>query len=124
MGFRLKPPLQNEAIYARLPPQKDRQEIKQRREFSDSGGNRWMKLIPVPTQASARTGVNHDRVIPSPVKVKVWKTDKGGCVQRSSREDLHFDDMIPYSQDGRSGNVAKSQILCARRNPGKKDVIQ
>lgn len=92
--------------------------------FPIPGGNRWMKLVPVPTQATARTRVNHDRVIPSPVKVEVGKTDKGRCVQRSSRENLHFDDMIPYSQRGRSGNVAKIQILCARRNPGKKDVIQ
>jgi hypothetical protein len=116
--------LPNELIHARFLRREGWQEIKPRHEFSNSGCNRWMKFILVPTQAPARTGVDHDRVIPSPVKVEVGKTDKGRGIQRGCRENLHFDHIISYSQGGCSRDAAKIQILCARRNLGKKDIIQ
>lgn len=46
MGFRLKLRLQNEVVYARLLPQEDRQEIKQRREFYNSRGQSLDEIGP------------------------------------------------------------------------------
>lgn len=65
-----------------------------------------------------------DRVIPSAVKVEVWKRDKGRCVKCGSKENLHFDHIIPYSQGGSSKNAANIQILCAKHNLEKRDNIQ
>jgi hypothetical protein len=74
--------------------------------------------------APAQVEVDDDRVIPSAVKVEVWKRDKGRCVQCGSKESLHFDHIIPYSQGGSSKNAANIQILCAKHNLEKKDKIQ
>jgi hypothetical protein len=68
--------------------------------------------------------VEHDRVIPSGVKVEVWKRDKGRCVQCGSMKNLHFDHIIPYSQGGSSKHAANIQILCSKHNLAKKDNIQ
>ena len=66
----------------------------------------------------------NDRVIPTAVKVEVWKRDKGRCVKCGSKENLHFDHIIPYSQGGSSKNAANIQILCAKHNLEKRDNIQ
>lgn len=66
----------------------------------------------------------NDRVIPTAVKVEVWKRDKGRCVRCGSKENLHFDHIIPYSQGGSSKNAANIQILCAKHNLEKRDNIQ
>jgi hypothetical protein len=68
--------------------------------------------------------LEHDRVIPSDVKLAVWKRDRGCCVKCGSKENLHFDHIIPYSQGGSSKNVDNIQILCARHNLAKRDHIQ
>ena len=68
--------------------------------------------------------VEHDRVIPSAVKVEVWKRDKGCCVLCGCKENLHFDHIIPYSRGGSSKDAANIQILCGRHNLEKKDNIQ
>jgi hypothetical protein len=68
--------------------------------------------------------LEHDRVIPSAVKVEVWKRDKGRCVQCGSKENLHFDHIIPYSRGGSSKDAENIQILCGRHNLEKKDNIQ
>ncbi len=73
---------------------------------------------------AVQTTVEHDRVIPSAVKLEVWKRDKGCCIQCGSRENLHFDHIIPYSLGGSSKDAANIQILCGKHNLQKKDHIQ
>ncbi len=74
---------------------------------------------------SGQTGVEtrDDRVIPSSVKLEVWKRDKGKCVECGSTENLRFDHIIPYSQGGSSRDPKNIQILCARHNLEKHDKI-
>ena len=68
--------------------------------------------------------VEHDRVIPSAVKLTVWKRDRGCCVKCGSKDNLHFDHIIPYSQGGSSKSEDNIQGLCARHNLEKRDDIQ
>jgi len=66
----------------------------------------------------------HTRVIPSSVKVEVWKRDKGHCMVCGSADNLHFDHIIPYSKGGSSLTAANIQLLCSRCNISKKDRIE
>ena len=63
------------------------------------------------------------RVIPSEVKAKVWKRDKGQCVQCGSKEHLHFDHILPYSKGGTSKDERNIHFLCAKHNLQKSDKI-
>lgn len=81
-------------------------------------------IAEVDAQVSPAVQVEHDRVIPSAVKLEVWKRDKGCCVQCGCKENLHFDHIIPYSLGGSSKDVANIQILCGKHNLEKKDNIQ
>ena len=63
------------------------------------------------------------RIIPTSVKVEVWKRDKGRCVICGSEKDLHFDHIIPYSKGGSSNTAKNVQILCAKCNLNKSDKI-
>ncbi len=56
------------------------------------------------------------RMIPSWVKLEVWKRDGGCCVLCGSRENLHFDHIIPYSKGGSSETPANVQLLCGAHN--------
>ena len=67
---------------------------------------------------------DHDRIIPSSVKIEVWKRDGGKCVQCGTKENLHFDHIIPYSEGGSSKDPRNIQILCGRHNIQKSDRIQ
>jgi HNH endonuclease len=68
--------------------------------------------------------VEHDRVIPATVKIEVWKRDRGSCVRCGSKENLHFDHIIPYSLGGSSKDAKNIQILCSRHNLEKRDRIE
>lgn len=68
--------------------------------------------------------IEHDRLIPSSVKREVWKRDKGKCVICQSKDNLHFDHIIPYSKGGSSLVTKNIQILCARHNLEKRDKIK
>jgi hypothetical protein len=63
------------------------------------------------------------RIIPTSVKVEVWRRDGGKCVICSSSDELHFDHVIPYSKGGTSVTAANVQLLCARHNLAKSDQI-
>ena len=63
------------------------------------------------------------RVIPSAVKLEVWKRDGGRCVQCGATDNLHFDHVIPYSRGGSSLVADNVQLLCARHNLAKHDSI-
>lgn len=64
------------------------------------------------------------RAIPTAVKVEVWKRDGGRCVICGSKDELHFDHIIPYSKGGTSLTAANVQLLCARHNVQKRDRIE
>ncbi len=68
--------------------------------------------------------VDDDRIIPSWVKLEVWKRDKGRCVTCGAQDHLHFDHIIPYSKGGSSKDPANIQILCLRHNLLKHDRIE
>lgn len=65
-----------------------------------------------------------DRVIPSWVKVEVWKRDQGKCRKCGTGAGLHFDHIIPYSKGGSSKDPENIQILCGRHNLEKRDNIE
>ena len=68
--------------------------------------------------------LEHDRLIPTAVKLEVWKRDKGRCVECGSTDNLHFDHIIPYSKGGSSLVAENIQLLCARHNLEKHDRIK
>jgi hypothetical protein len=74
--------------------------------------------IPVPTQSKAR------RVIPTSVKIEVWKRDGGKCAKCGADEDLHFDHIIPWSKGGSSNTADNIQLLCGKHNLEKHDKIE
>jgi hypothetical protein len=67
--------------------------------------------------------LDHNRIIPTSVKLEVWKRDKGKCVQCGSSDNLHFDHNLPYSKGGTSLMAENIQLLCARHNLQKSDRI-
>ena len=73
---------------------------------------------------SSITELDHNRIIPASVKLEVWKRDNGKCVICGSKENLHYDHIIPYSKGGSSLVAENIQILCAKHNLSKKDNIE
>jgi len=68
--------------------------------------------------------IDHNRLIPKEVKLEVWKRDKGRCVICGSKDNLHFDHIIPFSKGGSSLVAENIQLLCARHNIAKRDKIE
>lgn len=66
----------------------------------------------------------HRRLIPTHVKVEVWKRDGGKCVLCGASENLHYDHDLPFSKGGSSLTAANVRILCARHNLQKSDRIE
>jgi hypothetical protein len=67
---------------------------------------------------------DHRRIIPTAVKLEVWKRDNGRCAVCGSIEDLHFDHVIPFSKGGSSITSENIQLLCSRHNMEKRDRIE
>lgn len=67
--------------------------------------------------------LDHNRIIPSDVKLEVWKRDKWTCVMCWNNSNLHFDHIIPYSKWWSSLVSSNIQILCAKHNLQKRDKI-
>jgi hypothetical protein len=63
------------------------------------------------------------RVIPTAVKLAVWKRDRGRCVMCGASDQLHFDHDVPWSKGGASITAENVQLLCARHNLAKHDDI-
>jgi len=63
------------------------------------------------------------RIIPTAVKISVWKRDGGKCVICGATDELHFDHDLPWSKGGTSMTTANVQLLCARHNIQKRDDI-
>jgi hypothetical protein len=74
------------------------------------------------TQNDARSEVVHDaefdhnRIIPTDVKLVVFKRDNGKCVKCGAADGLHFDHILAYSRGGSSVTPENIQLLCARHN--------
>lgn len=69
------------------------------------------------------TAVSHTRLIPTHVKVEVWRRDRGRCVECGSTQNLHYDHDIPYSKGGSSITALNVRLLCAKHNLEKSDRI-
>jgi hypothetical protein len=65
-----------------------------------------------------------NRMIPSHVKIAVWKRDGGKCVTCGSTNNLHYDHILPFSKGGSSLIEKNIQLLCARHNLAKSDKIE
>jgi hypothetical protein len=63
------------------------------------------------------------RIIPTTVKLAVWKRDGGRCVVCGAADELHFDHDLPWSKGGTSVTEHNVQLLCARHNLAKHDKI-
>jgi len=60
--------------------------------------------------------IQRRRVIPTSVKLAVWKRDGGKCVECGATDELHFDHDVPWSKGGTSITEENVQLLCARHN--------
>lgn len=82
------------------------------------------KLVITEETDSAFAGVpaipdEPQRVIPTAVKLAVWRRDGGKCVKCGATDELHFDHIIPFSKGGTSLKAENVQLLCARHNLSK-----
>ncbi len=88
-------------------------------------GVSYLEILDEPSKvAGGEAKLEHDRVVPSAVKIEVWKRDKGVCVKCGANESLHFDHINPYSQGGSSKDAKSIQILRSRHNLEKRDRIE
>jgi hypothetical protein len=71
-----------------------------------------------------RVDAERRRVIPTAVKLEVWKRDSGRCAVCGATDELHFDHILPFSKGGTSLTAANVQLLCARHNLAKRDRIE
>ncbi len=95
-------------------------------EFVSDGKRKVFKfsLKPVEKKSFGRVvELPHNRLIPTAVKVEVWRRDRGQCVQCGSTKNLHFDHDIPFSKRGSSLTAANVRLLCAKHNLEKSDKI-
>ncbi len=70
------------------------------------------------------TESKRSRIIPTSIKLEVWKRDAGKCVECGATDELHFDHILPFSRGGTSLKVDNVQLLCARHNLEKSAKIQ
>ncbi|MFH0832719.1 MAG: HNH endonuclease signature motif containing protein [Candidatus Aenigmatarchaeota archaeon] len=97
--------------------------------IEESDGRKVFKFILKPRNddikiISEREESEHSRLIPTDVKIKVWKRDKGKCVICGSKINLHYDHDIPFSKGGSSITEKNVRILCAKCNIKKKNKIE
>jgi hypothetical protein len=78
------------------------------------------KLVAVEAEEDfSRPPASHPgrrRVIPTSVKLAVWRRDGGRCVVCGATNELHFDHDLPYSKGGTSITEDNVQLMCARHN--------
>ena len=71
-----------------------------------------------------RPAIERRRLIPTQVKLEVWKRDGGKCSRCGAIDELHFDHIVSYSKGGTSLTAENVQLLCARHNLEKRDRIE
>ena len=64
------------------------------------------------------------RIIPTEIKLQVWKRDSGKCTKCGAVDELHFDHILPFAKGGTSVTAENVQLLCARHNIQKSDKIE
>jgi hypothetical protein len=79
--------------------------------------------IEAPAEDDALSDRPHSRVIPTSVKLEVWKRDDGKCQICGATDEIHFDHILPYAKGGTSMTANNIQLLCARHNIEKRDRI-
>lgn len=86
------------------------------------------KLLAVSGEEDFAQPVREDaerrRIIPTQVKLEVWRRDGGKCSLCGAADELHFDHIVPFSKGGTSLTAANVQLLCARHNLEKRDNIE
>lgn len=92
---------------------------------------RWVfkfKLVAVKGDEDFAQPVHIDaerrRIIPTAVKLEVWRRDGAKCRLCDATDELHFDHIVPFSRGGTSLTAENVQILCARHNLEKSDRIE
>ena len=80
-------------------------------------------LRPAKTLRVNEPILRQTRLIPTEVKVEVWKRDQGKCVICGKKDNLHFDHDVPYSKGGSSITAKNVKLLCARHNLEKSNKI-
>ena len=70
------------------------------------------------------TESKRSRIIPTSIKLEVWKRDAGKCVECGATDELHFDHILPFSRGGTSLKEDNVQLLCALHNLEKSAKIQ
>jgi hypothetical protein len=97
------------------------------REHASSRQVFRFKLIAVESDDDLEVPVARNpqrrRIIPTAVKLAVWKRDEGKCVMCGASDELHFDHDLPWSKGGTSITAENVQLLCARHNLQKSDSI-
>lgn len=97
-------------------------------EQDDSRKVYKFKLISMPDDETTATlstrSIERRRIIPTAVKLEVWKRDGGKCTKCGATDELHFDHILPFSKGGTSITANNVQLLCARHNLEKKDRIE
>lgn len=81
-------------------------------------------LKPINLKAFKKTEeIPFNRLIPSEVKLEVWKRDGGKCVKCGSEFNLHFDHDLPFSKGGTSLTAKNIRLLCMKHNLSKSNKI-
>lgn len=101
--------------------------------YIDRGGRKVFEYVLTITDQDLKSPKRHGlqqvvdieqtRQIPGKVKLEVYKRDKGQCVKCGSKNNLHFDHILPYSKGGTSLKTVNIQLLCARHNLEKSDSL-
>lgn len=94
--------------------------------WKESDGKRLVfkfKLIALPDDSARMDAVlgetKRRRIIPTEIKIEVWRRDGGKCRLCGATDELHFDHDLPYSLGGTSWKADNVQLLCARHNLSK-----
>ena|SRR3989338_3513453 len=96
----------------------------------ESNGRKVLKFVLKPREDDIGFSKKEEieniqtRIIPTEVKIKVWKRDKGKCIICESKINLHYDHDIPFSKGGSSITEKNVRILCAKCNLKKHDKIE
>jgi hypothetical protein len=95
-------------------------------QFIERGGRKVFEFVLTITDQDIKTAEKHlankhidleqTRQIPGKVKLAVFKRDQGQCIKCGSKDNLHFDHLLPYSKGGTSLKEENIQLLCARHN--------
>jgi len=98
-------------------------------EIKESNERKVFKFVLEPISedlaiSKGKDETEHTRIIPTHVKVEVWKRDKGKCNICGSTTNLHYDHDLPFSKGGSSITTKNVRILCAKCNLKKSDNIE